>query len=39
MDGTDGVGSDGGVDSGCGDSDGAGSIGRSRLCGSGFWVK
>ena len=33
------VGSDGGVDGGCGDSDSAGSIGRSRLCGSGFEVK
>ena len=36
VDGTGGVGSDGRVDGGCGDSDGAGSTGRSRLCGSGF---
>ena len=28
-----------GVGSGCGNSDGIGSIGGSRLCGSGFWVK
>ena len=29
----------GGVDSDCGDSDCAGSIGGSRLCWSGFWVE
>ena len=35
---TDGVGSGGSVGGGCGDSDAAGSIGGSWLCGSVFWV-
>ena len=39
VDGTDGVASGRGVDGGCGDSDCAGSIGGSPLCGSGFWVE
>ena len=39
VDGTDSKGSAEGVVSGCGNSDGAGSIGKSWLSGSGFWVK
>ena len=39
VDGTDAVGSVGGVGGGGGDSDSVGSIGGSRLWGSGLWVK
>ena len=39
VDGTDGVGSGGGVGGVCGDSDAEGSIGGSQLCGSGYWAE